>query len=90
MEETSDSRDYEVVYTVTEGKDGKSHWTRIGACFRNRDESRTLLLNALPTNGKLIVQKKREGSGLGLVRFGERRRGGEGFGDEPFGNHGMR
>lgn len=47
------------VYTVVdkEGTD-KSFWVRIGACFTNRDGSFSVLLDALPTNGKLQIRQR--------------------------------
>ena len=48
-----------VAYTVTErgdGDDKKSFWTRIGIAYENRDGSLGVLLDAYPTNGKLVLQ----------------------------------
>ena len=54
------------VYTIVE-KEGweKDFWIRIGTAFENRDGSQTILLDALPVNGKLHVRdrKKKENNG---------------------------
>jgi len=52
-----------VAYTVTErgdGDDKKSFWTRIGVAYENRDGSLGVLLDALPTNGKLVLQTPKQ------------------------------
>jgi len=48
---------HRVAYAVAdlEGKD--SRWTRIGVSFENKDGSETVLLDALPASGKIILQK---------------------------------
>ena len=79
MEQSESKRDFKEVYTVVEGKDGKEHWQRVGAAFENRDGSETVLLNAMPLNGRLVIRERRrfeereDGDGrrenLGLVRF---------------------
>jgi hypothetical protein len=51
------SATHKAVYTVTEGKDGKSFWCRIGVAFENRDGSINIFLDALPVNGKLQVRE---------------------------------
>ncbi len=43
------------VFAVTERGD-RTHWTRIGVAFVNRDSSLTLRLDALPLNGTLVVR----------------------------------
>lgn len=47
----------------------KAFWTRIGVAFKNKDDSLTLRLDALPTNGTVIVRKakdeKKSGGGHG-------------------------
>ncbi|HEY5648024.1 MAG TPA: hypothetical protein VLB09_09445 [Nitrospiria bacterium] len=45
------------VFTVIE-RNGKSFWVRIGAAFINKDGSETVLLDALPTNGRLQIRLK--------------------------------
>jgi len=44
------------VYALTE-RDGKTYWTRVGAAFKNRDDSLTIVLEALPVSGRLQVRK---------------------------------
>jgi hypothetical protein len=48
------------VFTVIE-KEGwdRGLWRKIGAAFENRDGSLTLLLDALPLNGKLLVRERK-------------------------------
>ena len=47
-----------LVYTIVEGKDGKSYWVRIGRVFApNRDGSYNIKLDALPMNGVLQVRE---------------------------------
>ena len=39
MQTNEKKRDFKEVWTVVDGKDGKDHWTRLGAAFTNRDGS---------------------------------------------------
>lgn len=43
------------VFTVVE-RQGKSFWIKVGAAFTNRDGSMSVLLDALPVNGKLQIR----------------------------------
>jgi len=43
------------VFTVVD-RSGKSFWIRIGAAFENYDGSETVLLDALPINGKMQIR----------------------------------
>lgn len=44
-------------YTVREGKQGaKGYWLEIGAAWTNKDGSLSLVLDATPTNGRIIVR----------------------------------
>jgi hypothetical protein len=43
------------VFTVVD-RNGKSYWIRIGAAFANYDGSETVLLDALPINGKMQIR----------------------------------
>lgn len=43
------------VFTVVD-RGGKSYWVRIGAAFGNYDGSETVLLDALPLNGKMQIR----------------------------------
>ena len=36
---------------------GKPNWLQVGVAFENTDASLTVLLNALPLGGKLVLQK---------------------------------
>jgi hypothetical protein len=45
-----------VVYTVVDGKDGRSHWVKLGIGFVNHDGSMNLKLDALPVNGMIQVR----------------------------------
>ncbi|MGH7280467.1 MAG: hypothetical protein ACRELY_03005 [Polyangiaceae bacterium] len=57
------TRPFKLVYTITENKNGKSFWTRIGAAFTNRDGSLTLKLDCIPIGGTMQVRdyEPREG-----------------------------
>ena len=46
------------IYAITE-RDGmdRAFWTKIGAAFKNRDGSFNIMLDALPTNGKLHMRE---------------------------------
>lgn len=46
-----------------EGKDGKTHWTKIGAAFPNRDGGYSVVLDALPLDGKIVLKVPRERTG---------------------------
>ena len=44
-------------YTIIERGEGiKPYWLRVGTAFTNRDGSINILLDAVPTNGKLHVR----------------------------------
>ena len=45
------------VYTVVPKPEGKDVWLRVGSAFPNRDGSLTVLLDAIPTNGRLQVRE---------------------------------
>lgn len=47
---------YAVSDTSSKEGDEKSRWTRIGATFLNKDGSESVLLDALPTNGKIVLR----------------------------------
>ena len=49
------------VFSVTEGKDDKSYFTKIGAAFEHKDgQGHSADLNALPTNGRVVLRTPRE------------------------------
>ncbi|MEW6323963.1 MAG: hypothetical protein AB1515_01095 [Nitrospirota bacterium] len=43
------------VFAIAE-RNGKSYWIRIGAAFINQDGSETVLLDALPVNGRMQIR----------------------------------
>jgi len=47
-------------FTIVEGKDGKSRWTKVGAAFVNKDGSMNVILDALPCDGKLQIRERRK------------------------------
>ena len=47
-------------FQISEGKDGKSHWTRIGMAFVNKDGSLNVYLDALPLDGKLQIRDRKK------------------------------
>lgn len=49
-----------VVYTIIETGEGKSLWREVGTAFVNRDDSLTVLLDALPVNGRLHIRNRSE------------------------------
>ncbi len=69
------------VWTVCpRGEGKKDFWLRVGTAFENRDGSWSLMLDALPVNGKLIMREPREEPrddaspvrARGLARTGDR------------------
>ena len=54
------TKSHKVVYTIIETGEGKSIWRQIGAAFTNRDESLTVVLDALPVNGRLHIREPNE------------------------------
>ena len=48
-------------FSVTDGKDDKSYFNKIGAAFEHKDgEGHSVELNALPTNGRIVLRTPRE------------------------------
>lgn len=47
---------YDAMTVVEYGQEGKSRWTKIGAAFVNENGSIGVQLDALPVNGKIILQ----------------------------------
>ena len=47
----------QAVYTVVSKNDGKEVWLRLGAAFPNRDGSLSVVLDAIPTNGRLQIRE---------------------------------
>jgi hypothetical protein len=52
----TETKRLKAVYTVIQKSDGKDLWLRIGSAFSNRDGSTSVLLDAMPTNGKLQIR----------------------------------
>ncbi len=50
---------HRIAWAVTKGSDEKDHWARIGRSFLNSDGSETVLLDAAPLSGKLILRDKK-------------------------------
>jgi len=46
------------VYVINEGTEGKSRWLKIGVAFVNKDDSVNVILDALPTSGKLHIRDR--------------------------------
>jgi hypothetical protein len=65
------SNGHRPVFAVTE-RDGKSHWTRCGAAFENKDGSANVFLDALPVSGKLQIRDADDATGNGEDRREER------------------
>ena len=52
-----ENQNFKIVYTIIEKeKQNKSFWLRVGSCFLNRDGSMNVVLDAIPTNGKLHIR----------------------------------
>ena len=50
----------EVWTTSPRGEGKKDFWLRVGTAFENKDGSWSIVLDALPVNGRLIVRDERE------------------------------
>ncbi len=49
------------VYTVRpRGEGKKDFWCRIGTCFTNRDGSLSIVLDAAPLDGRLVVREEQQ------------------------------
>ncbi len=48
--------DYRVSTVVKDPEGGKDRWTNIGVAFQNQ-QSITVLMDAVPTNGKIVLTK---------------------------------
>jgi len=51
--------DYRVTTVVSDPETGKDRWTNIGVAFQNK-ESITVLMDAVPVNGKLVLTKPKK------------------------------
>jgi hypothetical protein len=59
MEQTQNQtgkRSARQVFTIAQ-RNGKSYWIKIGASFQNQDGSETVLLDALPVNGRMQIRE---------------------------------
>ena len=60
------SKIHRIAYAVREisAKAGESQpsarWTPVGVTFLNRDDSETVILDAIPVNGRLVLQKPKD------------------------------
>lgn len=52
-----------VVSTVVDAGDGQSRWREIGVAFASDKGTVTVLLDALPVSGKLVLAPPKERSG---------------------------
>jgi len=57
------------VFTVVD-RGGKSYWIRIGAAFGNYDGSETVLLDALPINGRMQIRDQGTKEALAKAKSG--------------------
>ena len=55
VEENKTVRKPRHVFTVVE-RNGKSFWIKIGAAFTNYDGSESVILDALPVNGRMQIR----------------------------------
>lgn len=55
------------VFTIVE-RDGRHFWTKVGAAFINRDGSETVILDALPVNGRMQIRTVEAGKRKGAVQ----------------------
>jgi len=49
--------DYRVSTVINDTEGGKDRWTNVGVAFKNESDTITVLVDALPVNGKLILHK---------------------------------
>lgn len=47
-------------YTVSEGKNNQSHWTKIGAAWPAKDDGLTLSLDAIPRDGMVQLRSREQ------------------------------
>ncbi|MEM6468702.1 MAG: hypothetical protein AAF802_03980 [Planctomycetota bacterium] len=47
-------------YAVRETGNGKSFWNRIGAAWKNSDDSLTIQLDAVPLDGRIVCQPPKQ------------------------------
>lgn len=56
------------VFTVVENPNGNDRWLKVGVCFPG-EKGDTVILNALPVNGRLFIKLPKEDAGDGEVPF---------------------
>jgi len=56
MSSPSEKRLFKVLCPL-DGRDGKTHWAKVGIGFRNKDDSIGVVLDLLPTNKKLYIRE---------------------------------
>jgi len=47
------------VISENENKEGKNNWSKIGVAFVNKDNSLNVILDAIPTNGKIHIRDRK-------------------------------
>ena len=52
------NRPSHIAYSVKNGKDDQSHWTKIGAAWPAKDDGLTLQLDALPRDGTVQLRSR--------------------------------
>ncbi len=45
------------VLNPVDGKDGKTHWTRVGVAFQNENGTLSGEILQMPLNGRLVIRK---------------------------------
>jgi len=58
-EKVNPENSHKDVFHIREDPQGKSHWTRIGAAFVNRDGSINAYLDAFPRDGKIQIRDRK-------------------------------
>jgi hypothetical protein len=51
-----------LAYHVRDTGDSKGFWTRVGAAWKNRDDSLTVQLDCLPIDGRVVLRLPKENS----------------------------
>lgn len=75
------------VFTVADRGEGKKpFWVRIGTAFTNKDGSLSVLLDALPVNGKLQIREEQQRDEAAPDR--RQARSSRGRDEDPFGDFG--
>lgn len=46
-------------FLISEDKNGKSHWTKVGTAFVNKDGSLNVFLEAFPKDGKIQIRERK-------------------------------